>query len=81
MRLEKEEAGINAKLSNVGALKGPEEIAELSRSIKKLKKDIDSNFAHLEKVSAEHDSLSAVFDAQLATLCNAAANRLNKDIV
>lgn len=68
MKMEKEEADINAKLSNIASLKGPQELADLARSVKRLKTDIDSRFARLEKVSTEHDKLAAAFDARLAEL-------------
>ncbi len=67
MKLEKEEADINTKRSNVWN-------ADLSRLAKKIKVDIDSNFARLEKISAEHDKLAAVFDSRFYDLTSKVQN-------
>lgn len=62
MHLEAEKAAINKSLAKASNLGNAQEIAELSKSFKKIKAEIDSCFTRLETATVEHDKLSALFD-------------------
>lgn len=68
MTLEAEEAAANEKLLEASYSKDSAAIEELSISVGKMKAEIDSCFARLEKVSTECDKLTTVFDAHMAEL-------------
>ena len=68
MKLEDEEATLNAKLTEAAHAKMGIDIAKLSKSVKKIKAEIDSCFERLETITNEHDKLAAIFDARLAEL-------------
>ncbi|MBI2092611.1 MAG: ATP-binding cassette domain-containing protein [Deltaproteobacteria bacterium] len=68
MKLEDEEAALNTGLTSATHAQMGSEIAALSKSVKKIKAEIDSCFERLETVTNEHDKLAAEFDARLAEL-------------
>ncbi len=59
---------VGEKISEATRLQDAASIADLSIQIKKAKEEIDSCFDRLEKVSTEHDRLSAEFDVRIADL-------------
>ncbi|MFH0799117.1 MAG: ATP-binding cassette domain-containing protein, partial [Pseudomonadota bacterium] len=68
IELEAKESSINEKIAEVARSQDASSIAELSVMAKKIKAEIDSCFKRLETVAAEHDKLSAEFDARMAEL-------------
>lgn len=68
MQLEAEESSANEKIAEASQTQNAKAIAELSVSAKKVKTEIDSCFARLEKASARHEKLAAEFDARMAKL-------------